>query len=421
MARGDASQPTAEDCLAGVEAAIELFRLRSCGEQSAWHLRSEMRGWRQLIDRMELEFAGMANHLADLGEDEWEGHQSAGLWVKHECRTTGTAAFDALVVGQQSARLEASAEALLEGGIGYAHLALISRTADWVTQSATSTRPAPAFDEARLLRLARKHTVAQLRHDCAHLRHVSDPRRFLEEQVEQLQQRFLELKATEGGGLWMRGFLDSEGGATLRTALEPLARPSGPDDGRGRDQRLADSLVELAAHALDSGKLPHHAGQRPQVQVTVSLETLEGGDGSPAAELELAGPLSAETARRLGCDAQVSRVVFGPGSAVVDVGRATRVPPPSTRRAVKARDQGCVWPGCGRPASWAEIHHLRHWARGGLTDMSNLVTICRVHHWRVHEGGWRLIRTGNGFVPIGPVPSDIAPAATRAPDLSATA
>lgn len=206
------------------------------------------------------------------------------------------------------------------GGSGLA--GVIARTAEWIAglpasagPSSGGDPPVPGFDEAVLLSKARMRSVAELRRDCAHLRHTADPRRFLTEQVEQVEARCLELTATEGGALFLRGFLDSEGGATLRTALEPLARPAGEGDERPRERRFADALVELG------------------------------------------GPLPAETARRLGCDAAVTRVVFGADSAVLDVGRATRVPATATRRALLARDRGCVWPGCHRPASWGEIHH----------------------------------------------------------------
>ena len=109
-------------------------------------------------------------------------------------------------------------------------------------------------------------------------------------------------------------------------------------------------------------------------------------------------------------------MLFDTESAILDVGRARRVPAAATRRALHARDQGCVWPGCDRPASWSQAHHLRHWAQGGSTDLANLVTICRAHHWKVHEGGWRLIRTDEGMVVLPPVPLDLGPSRARAPD-----
>jgi hypothetical protein len=422
--------------LAAVGAALERFVSRPLGERTGDVVRAEMVGCRRYIDRLELAFAGRMTELARLDELEWQGHTSPIDWAKEECHLTGTAAWDALVVGQQAARLPESTRALVAGEIGYAHLALMARTAEWVDglpvvaidlleagmpdpagPDAADPGAAPAgpplpplFTERTLLRKARGHSVAELRRDCAHYRHEADPRRFLAEQVEQVEERFLELKTTEGGALALRGYLDSEAGATLRSALEPLARPSGEGDDRNRDRRFADALVELAGHALDSGVLPQHSGQRPHLQVTASLATVQGQDGAPAAELDLGGPVAAETARRLGCDASVTRVVFGAESAVLDVGRATRVPATATRRAVQVRDRGCVWPGCHRPASWGEVHHLRHWAQGGSTDLDNLVTICRVHHWRVHEGGWRLIRTDEGMLALPPAAGDRAAA-----------
>jgi predicted restriction endonuclease len=59
-------------------------------------------------------------------------------------------------------------------------------------------------------------------------------------------------------------------------------------------------------------------------------------------------------------------------------------------------------------------HHLRHWARGGSTDLDNLVTICRAHHWKVHEGGWRLICTDERIVALPPVADDYGSARARA-------
>ena len=399
--------------------ALERFSRRPRGGRRGELIRTEMIGWRRLIDRMELEFSAMATELAGCGEDEWEGYPSSTSWVKQECRTTGTAAWNALVVGEQAARMPASTEALRDGQIGFTHLALMARTAGWINGLPTVAGvPPSAFDEGALLARARVRSVAELRRDCAHLRHAADPRRFLTEQVEEVEARFLELKATEGGALFLRGYLDTEGGATLRTALEPLARPAGVGDGRSRDRRFADALVELAGHALDTGALPQHAGQRPHLQVTATLATVRDEPGSAAAELELGGPIAAETARRLACDARVSRVVFGADSAVLDVGRATRVPGTATRRAVRARDRGCVWPGCHRPASWGEVHHLRHWAQGGSTDLDNLVTICRAHHWRVHEGGWRLIRTDEGVLALPPLVEDTTSQRARPPDIT---
>lgn len=391
--------------LDGVEEAIARFEAGPGAGRSAEELRDRMLRVRHLIDVLELGFARDVATLARCDELEWQGHVSPIQWVKHECRTTATAAVDALHVGELAEHLAASTRALLNGEIGFDHLALLARTADAVSGAGA----AAGFEEGPLLAKARAHSVGKFRHDCEHARHAADQRRFLTDQVEQVEARCLELKPGVGGALFLRGFLDVEGGATLRTALEPLARRSGDDDRRPRDRRLADALVELAAHAMDAGLLAHSGSQRPHLQVTATLDTLVGRGGSPAGELEWGGPIAAETVRRLGCDATVARVVFDSTSAVLDVGRARRVPGPATRRALRVRDQGCVWPGCDRPASWSQAHHLTHWAHGGSTDLENLVSICHGHHWKVHEGGWRLIRTGDGMVVLPPVPVDLRP------------
>jgi hypothetical protein len=54
------------------------------------------------------------------------------------------------------------------------------------------------------------------------------------------------------------------------------------------------------------------------------------------------------------------------------------------------RWQGCRFPGCDCPPAWTDGHHLEHWADGKPTLPWNLVLLCRRHHYRVHEEGWRL-------------------------------
>jgi|SRR5450631_3608404 hypothetical protein len=98
-----------------------------------------------------------------------------------------------------------------------------------------------------------------------------------------------------------------------------------------------------------------------------------GLDGAPGGDLEFAGAVPAATVPRLACDARVRRVLPGPTSAVIDVGRALRVPSPAARAALRARSGGCEWPGRDRPPAFTNAHHVKHWAHGGATDLNNLV------------------------------------------------
>lgn len=124
-------------------------------------------------------------------------------------------------------------------------------------------------------------------------------------------------------------------------------------------------------------------GERPHVVVTIDLDALIRRDG--AARLEDTGSITPETARRLACDADVTRVLTRGASQPLELGRRTKVVPPGLRRAVAVRDGGCRFPGCGRPPGWCDAH-VRHWADGGETALSNLVLLCRPHHRAIHRG-----------------------------------
>ena len=243
--------------------------------------------------------------------------------------------------------------------------------------------------------------MQRFRTECRHYRHRVDREAFLHEQTQDRGFRTLTLRSLGEGAVELTGFLDPEGGALLRTALEPLAR-RGPDDDRSAAQRHADTLVELCTRALHRGTVPQRAGQRPHLQVTCTLDTLLNRLGAPAGEVEFGGLIAGVSVQRYACDATVTRVLLDAQSAVVDMGRQARVVPGATRRALTLRDRGCRWPGCSRSASWTAAHHIVHWAHGGRTDLANLVLLCARHHWSVHEGGWRLRRAADGSIAVEP-------------------
>ena len=260
------------------------------------------------------------------------------------------------------------------------------------------------------------------------------------------------------------GLLEPEAGQTVLAALEPLAHPADAHDDRSGGQRTADALTELARRALEAGRLPRTGGVRPQLLVTVELDSLLGHHPALAGDLGGMGLLDPEGCRRLACDGTVTRVLVtrhppgqhhlgpgvgeppttpdptgtrdpgardptvpggpgqvedlgvllraaaaklpptlgGPPSQPLDVGRASRVVTPAQHRALAVRDGGCVFPGCSRPLTWCEAHHLIHWLDGGPTDLANLILLCRAHHRAVHEGGWQLARDPDGRLTATP-------------------
>jgi hypothetical protein len=137
----------------------------------------------------------------------------------------------------------------------------------------------------------------------------------------------------------------------------------------------------------------------PTSNVLVRLDDLQ--NRARAACLDFGGVSSPEAVRMLCCDAAVVPIVMNGAGQPLDVGRATRVIPDGLRRAVAARDRGCARPGCGRPPSWCEVHHLIPWEEGGETKISNLAMVCRVHHRQIHHSEW-IVRIRDGlpeFIP----------------------
>lgn len=381
--------------------AVERFRAHPRGVVPSPIVGEELRELRHLIDLLELEFAKRAAEFAQSKGYDGICENVPFQWIRHETHMSGIATSNALNVGEQMATLPESTTAMNEGRIGFGHLALLASTAGAVRASSRDGR----FDETALLTQATEHSVSRFRYDCAHARHAADAAGFLEEHVDAIEARRLELSPCQDG-LLIEGRLDPVGGAALRTALEPLAKRNGKGDERLRNRRLADALVELAHHVLDAGTLPSHGSQRPHLQVTATLETLVGAPGAPAGELQFSSPIPAATVQRLGCDSSASRVLFGPKSDILDVGRARRVPSAPTRRALEARDKGCVWPGCDRPPVWTNAHHIEFWGRdNGSTEIPNLALVCLRHHTMLHEGGWQIARSEDGrWITIPPLP-----------------
>ena len=166
----------------------------------------------------------------------------------------------------------------------------------------------------------------------------------------------------------------------------------------------AEALAEVCGWVLGhapTGLVPDAGGRRPHVNVLVRLEDLE--NRARAAVLDFGGIANAEALRMLCCDAAVVPIVLNGKGQPLDVGRATRTIPDGLRRAVAARDRGCAHPGCGRPVSWCEVHHVTPWEHGGQTTIDNLAMLCRMHHRQMHFTEW-VCRIRDGLPEFIPPP-----------------
>ena len=135
-------------------------------------------------------------------------------------------------------------------------------------------------------------------------------------------------------------------------------------------------LVELAS---GTGELPAHSGDRPQVIITLDVESLRSGLGH-ASLLATGETISPQAARRLASDCDLIPAVLGEGSAIPDLSRTKRLVTGRLRTALWVRDQGCVFPGCDRRPRDCEAHHIIPWWCGGQTSLDNCALLCPHHH-----------------------------------------
>ncbi|WP_307875330.1 HNH endonuclease signature motif containing protein [Frankia nepalensis] len=230
----------------------------------------------------------------------------------------------------------------------------------------------------------------------------ADPR----DDGDQARRRELHLTDQPDGTTRIHGTLDAEGAAALRAALDPLSKPrplgETPEDHRTVPQRRADALVEITQRVLGAGALPLSHGTRPHIAVTTTIDALLGMPGAVPATTGHGQPLSRATLERIGCDAHLTHILLSQEGTPLELGRTRRLIPPSLRRALEARDGGCAFPNCRKPAAWTDAHHIKHWAHGGPTNLDNTVLVCRYHHRVLHREDWKVLVGPDGhpyFIP----------------------
>jgi Domain of unknown function (DUF222)/HNH endonuclease len=359
------------------------------------------------MDRLGNEIAELSAHIEAAGayllelirefdaRGGWaNGFRSCAHWLSWRVGMRRGAARERVRVARALGSLHLLADALARGELSYAKVRALTRVATPET-------------EERLLAVGKAGTACHVERIVRGWRRV-DQLAEARETTHRHKSRALRVYDDEDGMVVIRGRLTPEAGAVLKQALA-AARETLYQQTRGVDagavpgdvssetsstQQQADALALLAETALHHGIDPGTPGERYQVVVHVDAEVLANPEAPGQSVLEGGTHVSAETSRRLACDA--SRVVMrhDPDGNVVEVGALTRTIPPAIRRALHHRDHGCRFPGCGLP--FGQGHHIRHWAQGGPTTLSNLAMLCRRHHRAVHEEGYQVERQPDG-------------------------
>jgi uncharacterized protein DUF222/HNH endonuclease len=348
-----------------------------------------------------------------------EGGGTTVSWLRRSCAMTAKAAAYAVHLARTLGEMPAMLDSARAGRASFTNVAMVGHLAravgvEHVQGYEAILLPAAETLDPRRMRIATETTRLSI-----------DPDGVLADANHAHEQRWLDCDETYGGVFVLRGQFDAEGGALLKTAIDALSHGMTRGEARAVSSRRADALVEMAATQLRCGDHRDVHGQRPHLTLTVTADALRHQSRSAdaasddtlrvvgvpqAAELHGVGPIHPEIARRIACDAVRTIVTVAPtaddsswmlGTPAVplSVGRATRTIPSSIRTALVLRDQGCRFPGCDRPPAWTDGHHIIHWADGGPTELANLVSLCRQHHRRVHEEGWRIhITEGSAVV-----------------------
>jgi hypothetical protein len=335
------------------------------------------------------------------------GFRSCAAWLTWRTGLQPGAAREHVRVARALGGLPRLAEALAHGELSYSKIRELTRVATPTT-------------EERLLAVGRAGTAEHVERIVRGWRRM-DGKAEAEAAVRQHTSRALHVYQDEDGTVRVRGRLAPEVGALLlkalaagREALSQQRREMAPEaDPPTMEQQQADALALLAETALHHGLDPGSPGERYQVVVHVDAAVLADAAAPGQSVLEDGARVPAGTSQRLACDA--SRVVMRHDAEgrLLEVGARTRTIPPALRRALHHRDRGCRFPGCG--VCVGQGHHIRHWAHGGPTTLTNLALLCRRHHVAVHEEGFQVERQPDGELcfrrPDGRVVPEVPPPA----------
>jgi hypothetical protein len=318
--------------------------------------------------------------------------RSCAHWLSWKCGLDLGAAREKVRVARAIESLPKISAAMSTGQLSYSKARALTRVAT------------PATEDV-LLNVALNGTTHHVETLVRQFRRVQEVEE-LSREARQYAQRRLTYFHDSDGSLVVKLQLTAESGAlflkAIEAALPEIALPLDCKDSLHVSaetsstpaMRRADAVVVMAESLLQHGAAAMKGGDRHQVVVHIDDATLRHGE-SGRCEIDDGPAIPVETARRLSCDCSKVEITVDERGDPLDVGRKTRSIPPALRRALAARDKGCVFPGCNHK-HYVDGHHVQHWAEGGETKLANLATLCRFHHRAVHEGGVRMQRCDDG-------------------------
>jgi len=344
-------------------------------------------------------------------ERAYERHNLANTaqWLNWQCGIGGVAAREKVRAARALENLPQISAAFASGEISYSKVRAMTRVATRANESVL-VNIARYGTASHVEKLVRRYRWTQRRDAAKHAESQQSSRQvhyfYDEDDSFVLSARLppevgaLVLKALEAAGDILReesrAQSDSQPNVSAETSEMTYQEYS-------HGAKRADAL-RLMAETFLASTAEEVAGisSSDRFQVVVHIDQavltaeIAARDHEPhRCELDTGPALALETARRLACDATLVGIVEGTDGDPLNIGRKTRGIPPAIERALRSRDGGCRFPGCDRTRFTAG-HHVKHWADGGETKLSNLITLCGFHHRLLHEGGFGVKTTGDG-------------------------
>jgi hypothetical protein len=391
--------------------------------QTAWY--QSLQADRQSLTELGYQIVELAGHINAAHYRflmliaEWDrrkgwcdgGSQSCAHWLNWKCGIDIGAAREKVRAAHALTNLPKIAAAMRHGELSYAKVRALTRVACPKT-------------EHTLLQYALHGTAAHVERIVRDFRRCKEAEE-LGREAQQQASRELKWYYDADGMLVIKARLPAEAGQIFIKAIQaasedvseprvssPNVSPETPTDVSGTNvsaessnvkfrldppARKADALTVMAESFLAQGAAAVKGGDRHQIVIHVDAETLRES-AAGRCQFEHGPSMSAETARRLACDCSLVPIIENEQGEPLSVGRKTRSIPPAIQRALNARDRGCCrFPGCPN-TRYLDGHHIQHWAHGGETKLSNLVSLCRFHHRQVHEGNVVVLVLDDGAI-----------------------
>ena len=345
------------------------------------------------LDALKLKILAAADHA---GTARDAGFTGTDAWTaRHTNTSRTTAAREVHLATELESGHDATAQALDAGLVSPAHAAVILHATNELPVGVSA--PQRAAVEAALVTKAQRFNPDQLRRLARRAVEEIEPDQAVVDTHENNALRTEEEAAREKCSLSLH---DNDDGTTtghftiptlaaaiLRKVIESMTAPrrmrASEQPSHDWRHRRGLAFAELLEH-LPTDHL--HPKTAATVVVTIDHTVLTGA--LKAAHLDTGHTISAGEARRLACGAGILPAILGSKSVTLDLGRENRLFSEPQRLALGLKHQTCAADGCERPFAWCELHHRKHFSRGGRTDQANAVPLCHFHHQRIHDPGY---------------------------------